>query len=168
MSISEIWLENFKAVIAEEIHNAGGKAADGYRAVAQRTGFGYDYIYQIYTGKSGKRPTFEVMQKVAKVYADGRGPEWINQISDNQAQNHPHIERPPERSYNFHKIQGLEDACNTLARYFEDMPEEDRDNAVRWLSGLVHRPSSAPHVIGALTEMVVTPRKSPAKESTRA
>ena len=64
------------------------------------------------------------------------------------------------------KIQGLEEACNTLARYFEDMPEADRDNAVRWLSGLVHRPSSAPHVIGALMEMVVTPRKSPPEEST--
>ena len=79
---------------------------------------------------------------------------------------HPHTERATDHPYNFHKIQGLEEACNTLARCFEDMPEEDRDNAVRWLSGLVHRPSSAPHVIGALTEMVVTPRKSPAEKPT--
>jgi SOS-response transcriptional repressor LexA len=78
MDISEIWLKNFKAVIAEEIRDAGGKAADGYRAAEQRTGLGYDYIYQMYTGKSGKRPTFEVMKKVAEIYADGRGPEWIN------------------------------------------------------------------------------------------
>lgn len=81
-------------------------------------------------------------------------------------EDHPPTERAPAHPYNFHKIQGLEEACNTLARYFEDMPEEDRDNAVRWLSGLVHRPSSAPHVIGALMEMVVTPRKSPPEKST--
>jgi DNA-binding transcriptional regulator YiaG len=65
-----------------------------------------------------------------------------------------------------HTIPSLEDACNTLARCFEGLPKEDMDNAARWLSGLVYQPSSAPHVIGVLMEMVVNPRKSPPEKST--
>lgn len=71
-----------------------------------------------------------------------------------------------ERHTPTHTIPSLEDAFNTLARHFEAMPEEDRENAVRLLSSLAHRPSSAPHLIGALMEMVVTPRKSPPEKST--
>jgi transcriptional regulator with XRE-family HTH domain len=73
----------------------------------------------------------------------------------------PPLARVSDRREPTHTIPSLEDACNTLARYFEGMPKEDMDNAVRWLSGLVYQPSSAPHVIGALMEMVATPRKSP-------
>ena len=78
MDISEIWLSNFKDVVSQEIANHRGKAADGYRAVAAKTGIGYDYIYQMYTGKSGKQPTVEVMNSIAKAYASGRGSEWVH------------------------------------------------------------------------------------------
>ncbi len=49
MDTQENWLANFKAVVAAEIEAAGGKEADGYRAVESRTGLGYDYVYQIFT-----------------------------------------------------------------------------------------------------------------------
>jgi transcriptional regulator with XRE-family HTH domain len=73
MDISDKWLERFKAVVTKEIDAAGGKSSNGYRAVAEKTGLGYDYVYQIFTGKpkeAPKRPTLEVMQKLSKAYPE--------------------------------------------------------------------------------------------------
>lgn len=73
MDISQNWLEKFRAVVAREIAAAGNKASHGYRAVEAKTGLGYDYIYQIYSGKPAhapKLPTLEVMQKIAKAYPE--------------------------------------------------------------------------------------------------
>lgn len=73
MNIQEEWLERFKAVVASEIDAARGRASDGYRAVASKTGLGYDYIYQIYNGKPAhkpKRPSAEAMDSIRRAYGD--------------------------------------------------------------------------------------------------
>lgn len=73
MDMIETWLRVFKGVVDREIKTAGGKAADGYRAVATRTGLGYDYVYQIYTGKPAgrpKRPSADAMSTLARVYLE--------------------------------------------------------------------------------------------------
>lgn len=72
MGMQEDWLARFKAVVASEIEAAGGKEADGYRAVEAKTGLGYDYIYQIYKGKPAhqpKMPSADAMNTIARVYA---------------------------------------------------------------------------------------------------
>ena len=71
MDIYESWLIEFRVLVDAEIKAAGGKAADGYRAMASKTGLGYDYIYQIYSGqpkKTPKRPTSDVMNALRRVY----------------------------------------------------------------------------------------------------
>lgn len=71
MSIHDEWLERFKTVVAHEIERAGGRRSDGYRAVEEKTGLGYDYIYQIYTGKPEgrpKRPSAEAMDSLRAAY----------------------------------------------------------------------------------------------------
>lgn len=82
MDIQENWLANFKAVVSAEIKAAGGKEAAGYRAVAAKTGLGYDYIYQIYKDKPAqkpKRPSAEAMNTINRVYGEDREKNWINQ-----------------------------------------------------------------------------------------
>lgn len=64
--------EVFKAVVRREIERLG-KPADGYRAVAAKSELGYDYVYQIYTGKpigKPKQPSLEAMSALARAYAD--------------------------------------------------------------------------------------------------
>ncbi len=71
MSIHDTLLDRFRAVVDLEIAAAGGKAADGYRAVAEKTRLGYDYIYQIYKGKPAhkpKRPSLEAMEAIERAY----------------------------------------------------------------------------------------------------
>jgi transcriptional regulator with XRE-family HTH domain len=81
MPIKENWLENFKRVVSSEIDAANGKPADGYRAVAAKTGLGADYIYQIFKGKPArnpKQPSVNAMQAIARAYGEGRPLEWVN------------------------------------------------------------------------------------------
>ncbi len=71
MNIQETWLLRFKEIVQQEIDRANGKDADGYRAVASKTGLGYDYIYQIFKDKPAwkpKRPSAAFMQTIARVY----------------------------------------------------------------------------------------------------
>lgn len=70
------WLLRFKEVVQREIDEAGGKNADGYRAVATKTGLGYDYIYQIFTGKpthKPKVPGHDAMTAIERVYGPAPG-----------------------------------------------------------------------------------------------
>lgn len=76
MSIQDIWLARFKAAVNMEIQDVGGKAADGYRGVALKTGLGYDYIYQIYKGKPAgkpKVPSADAMNTIERVYGGRLG-----------------------------------------------------------------------------------------------
>lgn len=85
MSIQDTLLDRFRAVVDLEIAAAGGKAADGYRAVAEKTRLGYDYIYQIYKGKPAhkpKRPSLEAMEAIERAY--GR-PEFGATATDLQS-----------------------------------------------------------------------------------
>lgn len=73
MSIQDQWVKRFRAVVASEIDAARGRASDGYRSVASKTGMGYDYIYQIYTGKPShkpKQPSAELMDSIRRAYGD--------------------------------------------------------------------------------------------------
>lgn len=73
MRIQDAWLIRFKEVVQREIDEAGGKSADGYRAVATKTGLGYDYIYQIFMGKpvnKPKLPGHDAMTAIERVYGD--------------------------------------------------------------------------------------------------
>lgn len=72
--MQDAWLIRFKEVVQLEIDEAGGKKADGYRAVATKTGLGYDYIYQIFTGKpidKPKQPGPDAMTAIERVYGKG-------------------------------------------------------------------------------------------------
>lgn len=72
MDIEEHWRQIFKSVVAREIVAAGGKEADGYRAVATRTGLKSDYVYQIYKDKptaKPKRPSSAAMTTLRRVYS---------------------------------------------------------------------------------------------------
>jgi phage repressor protein C with HTH and peptisase S24 domain len=72
MKIQDAWRSRFKEVVQQEIDAAGGRASDGYRAVATKTGLGYDYIYQIFTGKpvhKPKLPGVDTMQAIERVYS---------------------------------------------------------------------------------------------------
>lgn len=65
-------LEIFKAVVDREIQ-ALGKPADAYKAVAGKTELGYDYVYQIYTGKPAnkpKQPSADALARMERAYAD--------------------------------------------------------------------------------------------------
>lgn len=76
MIIQDIWIARFRAAVDIEIQDAGGKAADGYRAVESKTGLGYDYIYQIYKGKPASRPkvpSADAMNAIERVYGSRLG-----------------------------------------------------------------------------------------------
>ena len=69
--MQDAWLIRFKEVVQREIDEAGGRRADGYRAVASKTGLGYDYVYQIFTGKpldKPKQPGPDAMSAIERVY----------------------------------------------------------------------------------------------------
>ena len=71
MSIQDDLLHRFRAVVDAEIAAVGGKASDGYRAVAEKTHLGYDYIYQIHKGKPAhkpKRPSLDAMAAIERAY----------------------------------------------------------------------------------------------------
>ena len=71
MSIQDDLLHRFRAVVDAEIAAVGGKASDGYRAVAEKTHLGYDYIYQIHKGKpvhKPKRPSLDAMAAIERAY----------------------------------------------------------------------------------------------------
>lgn len=71
MNIQDAWLLRFKEIVQQEIDSSNGRDADAYRAVAAKTTFGYDYIYQIFKDKpigKPKRPSADFMQTIARVY----------------------------------------------------------------------------------------------------
>lgn len=73
MNIKEDWLRDFRKVVEHEILEVGGKKADAYRAMATKTGLGYDYIYQIYNGKPADRPkvpSADAMSIIRHVYKE--------------------------------------------------------------------------------------------------
>lgn len=146
-------MDRFSSTLAERVRRKRKALGISQEQLAKKSGLKQPDISKIERGDIQK--TTGIVGLARALNCD---PYWLETGVESQTT------QLPAHPYNFHKIIGLEEACNTLARYFEDMPEEDRDNAVRWLSGLVHRPSSAPHVIGALAEMVTTPRKSPTEE----
>jgi transcriptional regulator with XRE-family HTH domain len=77
MSIQDDLLHRFRAVVDAEIAAAGGKASDGYRAVAEKTHLGYDYIYQIHKGKPAhkpKRPSLDAMAAIERAYGTPESP----------------------------------------------------------------------------------------------
>lgn len=81
MDLTSIWLANFRAVVDAEIAAASGKKSVAYRAVAEKIHFKPDYVYQIYTGQPKARPRMpskDVMQAIAREYANGRDHTWIN------------------------------------------------------------------------------------------
>ena len=94
--------EVFKAVVAREIEKLG-KAAEGYRAVAAKAELGYDYVYQIYTGKpvgKPKQPSLEVMSALMRAYADDEAFADIfasspNYLQPAQSENHSTTEYLP-------------------------------------------------------------------------
>lgn len=81
MSLDQHWIDNFRAVVDSEIRSAKGKKAVAYRTIAGKLGIGDAYVYQLYAGKPAsnpKRPSKEVMEKLAEVYGRGRDPNWVN------------------------------------------------------------------------------------------
>lgn len=87
MLIQEIWLARFKAAVEMEIRDAGGKDADGYRAMATKTGLTYAYIYQIYKGKptgKPKMPGSDAMNTIERLYGSRLGDGAVTQTPDRQ------------------------------------------------------------------------------------
>lgn len=81
----------FRLAVEREALRAGGKFSDGYKAVAMKAGLSYDYVYQLYTGKSGKRPKTispEAFDALMRAYEDDEdlGPVFNPQTT------HPELE----------------------------------------------------------------------------
>ena len=77
MDFREHWLAHFTAVVDAEIAAAGGRDADGYKAVGLKLEKSKDTIYQHYKCKSGKVfPTVEMMVMLEKKYGEGRAVGW--------------------------------------------------------------------------------------------
>jgi hypothetical protein len=98
MSIQDEWTRRFKDVVDSEISKANGREADGYRAVAEKTGLGYDYIYQIYKGKPAKKDA------ISKAY-----PEFAGAL----------VARAPQAA------PALSHNARQLGRWFDRLPESD-------------------------------------------
>lgn len=101
MNIQDAWLKRFKEIVQSEIDAAGGRAADGYRAVETKTGLGYDYIYQIFKGKPAhkpKSPSIDVMAMLERKYgqADANTVSMIFKDADEKELLTIYRQIPPE------------------------------------------------------------------------
>lgn len=95
MNIQDAWLTRFKEIVQSEIDAAGGRASDGYRAVAAKSGLGYAYIYQIFTGKpthKPKSPSRDAMTVLERKY--GKAAPGVQVSSPASEANLDDLERP--------------------------------------------------------------------------
>ena len=127
MELVDVWLENFKEVVADEISKSGGKASDGYRLVANKTGIAYDYIYQMYAGKpvnNPKKPSKTVAQAFDLAYRNGRAEGWFS------SRNYKFVCEPPELNFvEAEKPPQFSKAAEALAKMFDRVPTDD---ALAW------------------------------------
>ena len=82
MTIEDTWLAHLRAIVDKEAQ-IGGSLRAGYRSVATKLAKNEEYIYQLYKGKpkSDGTPrvvTLEFSKAMARHYAEGRPPSWIN------------------------------------------------------------------------------------------
>lgn len=105
MNIEQEWLQRLWSVVDQEAAQIDGKLPSGYRAVSEKTGIAYDYIYQMYQGKPKERPrlpTKQVMQKIEAVYGPGE-PRRIEAL----------------------KQSSLTTLAESLGKLFDQIPEEN-------------------------------------------
>lgn len=118
MDLKQIWLDHFRTVVEAEAQRHGNKLPAAYRAIEEKTGIAYDYIYQIYNGqpkRAPKSPTIEVMQKIESAYAAGRSPGWVSQPLDKTA----YVNVTLNNEY-----KPTEEALR-VAKLFDMIPEDD-------------------------------------------
>jgi hypothetical protein len=119
MSIRDNWLSNFRSVVSHEITAAHDRPSQAYQTVSDKTGFGKDYVYQLYKGKStgGQRyPSMKMMSAIAKEYADGRDLDWINREPGTKSSNQVFSPQALDLATMFDRIKDAQKRMVLLSR----------------------------------------------------
>jgi hypothetical protein len=126
---------------------------EGYRAVADATGLTYDYVYQVYTGKSGKKGLgAKAAKKISEVFGVGKPAGWMDQPLDAEnldAEFEPLV--PPT----------LEAAWSKLGEVLTSLDDIGREMAVTILTSLAKNPEKAAQSFQMLDTLVRVHGKAP-------
>lgn len=146
MAAEENRLAHFKRLV-ESRSPMGPKGKmrlqEGYRAVADATGLTYDYVYQVYNGKSGKNRLGEdALKKISRAFGAGKAEDWMDRpLDQTEGPQQEFRERPPT----------LEEAMETLGEAILDMDDVGREMAGTLLASLVKHPEKAHSVAETLS-----------------
>lgn len=148
MDIADIWTAHIKRIVEDEAAKVGGNKRSGYRAVAEKTHFGQEYVYQICTDR--KKPGKDFAAAVGRAYANGREPGWINvEAGQDEApapapldtRSHPELSR--------------------IATYFLELPPDEQSAVMRDLH------ARAARVMGERALQQATGYAPPSRHETR-
>jgi hypothetical protein len=122
---------------------------EGYSAVATDTGLSYDYVYQVYNGKSGKKGLGqEAVRKFSEAYGEGRPANWMDlpiaSIDDEVADQEFEPVRPPT----------LEESVGQLAEVLTSLDPLGRELASQLLAALAKNPEETPKLLPTLVGIV--------------
>ena len=142
MDFRDHWLAHFKEAVDTETAAAGGRVADGYKAVGLKIEKTKDTVYQHYKQKSGKVfPTVEMMVLLEKKYGNGRPVGWSSlPVGSCAAAEKVAVE--PVLPTSFAQSQDLDQALSVIAMRFEKLPEERQTEAAERLKAMALAPDS--------------------------
>lgn len=132
MDFRDNWLAQFRAVVDQEIRDAGGDVVAGRTAVADKVEMREQTIYQYYFQKSGKTfPSAELMVMIEKKYGDGRPSGWSAQPLPSNAIALP--QRPR---------QSIGDMLYGLSQQLIALDDDQQEKAVQLFTDFAKSPDS--------------------------
>jgi hypothetical protein len=135
MAAEENRLAHFRRLVESlSPEGKGGKPLlrEGYRVVADEAGLTYDYVYQVYTGKSGKtRLGEDAVKKISKAFGKDKPADWMD---------HPVGVANVDHDFGPIRPPTLEEAWDRIAEALTSLDEIGREMAVSILTSLAKSP----------------------------
>lgn len=127
MAAEENRLAHFRRLV-ESLAPAGkdGKPVlrEGYRAVADASGVTYDYIYQLYNEKSGKKGLgASALKKISAAFGEGKPDNWMDLPLDD-------AEAAGSAVRTEHELGQLSPQLRQLLIDLDDIPESKRSRLI--------------------------------------
>lgn len=125
---------------------------DGYRAVAEDAGLTYDYVYQVYSGKSGKtRLGEDAVKKISEAFGEGKPVDWMDHPPGAALEAEFAEIRPPT----------LEEAWGTIAENLASLDEIGREMAASIMASLAKSPENPAASLEMLKTLVRVHSRAP-------
>lgn len=161
MAAEENRMAHFRRLVEE--NSLPGKdglpdLSSGYRKVADVADLTYDYVYQLYAGKSNKKTIgAKSLKKISEAFADGRPADWMDQ---------PLAQEPGDESFDSIRPPTIAEAVHVLAEALMNMDPIGRGMAETVLASLAKDPSRPETTLEMLQLLIRSHTEHPAPEPT--